>query len=165
MPRKTPSQWADTLINWLDDNNFSLRTTPRSPTWKGTKDTDIPSVLDLAFANDAVTLSAQMSDVDISFADLLSSDHAALIFHIYPSDSIALLPPPAPKGYRLDNNQHDAWIKSFRRQMPFGPVSDSLSMGDCLPDREELAHVSEDTLIQLPVLDSGGGPDPVSPQV
>jgi len=104
MPRKTPSQWADCFIDWLDNNNFSLQTTLRSSTWKGTKDLDVLSILDLAFTNDAMMMSAQMSDMEISFADSLSSDHATLIFHIYPSDSIALLLLPALKGYQLDHN-------------------------------------------------------------
>jgi hypothetical protein len=54
----------------------------------------------------------------VSLADSLGSDHVALIFEIYPLDSITIIPPPAPSGFKVDNELKDLWVKEFVMLLP-----------------------------------------------
>jgi hypothetical protein len=76
------------------------------------------SVLDLIFANDATYLSAQLGKVDISFEHSLGSDHATVTIHIYPLDSLTLIPPPTLTGYHAEDEHKDAWMKEFAMLLP-----------------------------------------------
>jgi hypothetical protein len=125
MPRSTPSCWATRLENWVDDNGLLLLNPAQEPTWFGSKPTDHPSVLDLAFANECTMFNAQLSDIQISHEESLGSDHATLTFHIYPLDSLALIPPLAPTGYRVDEEQKVAWMGEFARALPYVPPGTS----------------------------------------
>jgi endonuclease/exonuclease/phosphatase family metal-dependent hydrolase len=119
LPNKEPSRWASKLEDWLDNNGFELLTPPHEPTWFGSKDTDQPSVLDLAFANERAFLDAQFENVQISLSDSLSSDHAAITFDILPITSLALAPPPTPSGYKLEEERKASWMREFARVMPY----------------------------------------------
>jgi hypothetical protein len=72
----------------------------------------------MIFANDAAHFSAQLGEVDISFEHSLGSDHAALTICIHPLDSPTLIPPPAPMGYRAEDEHKDAWMKEFAMLLP-----------------------------------------------
>jgi len=83
------------------------------PTWVGLREGDRPSIIDLAFANKAAIFTNQLSPLDVSLGESLGSDHAALLFQIYPLTHLALQPPPAPTGYRADPEQQDSWMRAF----------------------------------------------------
>ena len=117
LPGRTPSTWATDLTNWLDENGFDLRNPPDVPTWESTRPQDRPSIIDLAFANEAATLSNQIGEVTVSFADSLGSDHASLSLNFYPLHSLAILPPPAPNGFRTDDEHREAWSHAFLQQL------------------------------------------------
>jgi len=108
LPDKKESSWAPRLLDWLNTNLLSLLNPPRIPTWHGYKESDKPSVLDLAFANNGALIDGQLREIVVSRADSLSSDHAALLTSFTPSTHIALLPPPAPKGYKIEEEQWEA---------------------------------------------------------
>src|SRR5216683_6931982 len=84
-----------------------------------------PSVLNLALVNECTVLAGQLGLIQVSFAESLGSDHAALLTTLYPSDSIALQPPPTPTGYKPDEARHAAWIKMFMTSLPY----DALDIG------------------------------------
>jgi hypothetical protein len=91
------------------------------PTWVGSREGDQPSVLDLVLANDIMCYSAQLGDVTVSLSDSLGSDHAALIFEIYTLNSIAIIPPPALSGFKVDDELKDSWVKEFIMLLPLCP--------------------------------------------
>jgi hypothetical protein len=86
--------------------------------WLGFIDTDTPSVIDLTFANILMEIMRQLGEIEISHEESLRSDHAALIFNIYPIDSLAIIPPPAPNGYKANLEQRDSWVKEFIMSLP-----------------------------------------------
>ena len=118
MPRSTPSSWARRLTEWISDNNFTVLNEPGEPMWRGGPNGERQSVIDLVIANDAARYLGQISDVEISFPKSLSSNHTTLIFHIYPENSISVIPPPAPKGYQADKDCRLKWCKAFRSCFP-----------------------------------------------
>ncbi len=69
-----------------------------------------------------MVISGQLSPVEVSFTESLSSDHAALLMTIFPSDSIALMPPPAPSGYKPNKAHHAMWIKTFMTSLLFSAL-------------------------------------------
>jgi len=119
LPDKKESSWAPRLLDWLNTNLLSLLNPPRIPTWHGYKESDKPSVLDLAFTNNGALIDGQLGEIVVSCADSLSSDHAALLTIFTPSTHIALLPPPAPKGYKIEEEQWEAWTATFRDVLTF----------------------------------------------
>jgi len=64
-------------------------------------------------------ISGQISALQISFDNSISSDHAALSLLWYPVESIAIAPPPELSGYAIDDLLKDSWLKWF------GPLPDS----------------------------------------
>jgi len=121
---RTHSSWAPCLYDWLDINNLSLLNPLHEPTWYGNKDADHPSVLDLAFGNEAALIGGQIGPIKISEQDSLGSDHAALLFKVYPTDSLAIIPPPAPKGYQTNEEKKTDWIKAFMTLLPCSLIMD-----------------------------------------
>jgi len=118
MERKTPSAWARVFEDWLERTNFLIMNPYREPTWRSHRDTDQPSVIDLVLANLYAHISGQLSEVTVSWEEGLASDHAALLFSIYPSDSIALLPAPAPNGYKAEPENRASWVEAFVMSLP-----------------------------------------------
>jgi len=112
-PYSTISSWASELVDWFDDQGLELLNPPRVATWESGRDDRRPSVLDLALLNEAAAISGQISDLQISFLESLSSDHAALRLLWYPAESIALSPPPVLTGYAVDDLYMDSWLKIF----------------------------------------------------
>jgi hypothetical protein len=53
----------------------------------------------------------------------LASDHAVLIFQIYAITDIKLTPPPAPLGYRANDEHKALWMREFARLMPYANLS------------------------------------------
>jgi hypothetical protein len=64
-----------------------------------------------------------MGPVEISKAESLGSDHAALLFSILPSDHPSHIPNPSPAGYRAKDEQRQAWIKMFSSTLPYETIS------------------------------------------
>jgi hypothetical protein len=85
----------------------------RVPTWVGLREGDCPSIIDLAFANEAMIFTNQISPLDVSLGESLGSDHAALLFQIYPLTHLILQPLPAPIGYHTDPKHRDLWMRAF----------------------------------------------------
>jgi hypothetical protein len=61
--------------------------------------------------------------VEISEAESLGSDHVALLFSVFPSDHPSHIPNPSPAGYRAEDEQHQAWIKTFSSTLPYEPTA------------------------------------------
>ena len=89
-------------------------------------------MLDLALINEAAAISGQISDLQISFDESISSDHAALRLLWYPAETIALAPPPKLSGFVIDELLRDSWTKLFGL-CPTVPISDitSLDLAAC----------------------------------
>jgi len=117
-PHSTISPWAAELIDWFDDQGLELLNPPRTATWRSHQDRIQPSVLDLALINEAAAISGQISPVSISFVDSVSSDHAALSLFWYPSEAIAIAPPPELTGYQVDPDLFEEWTKFFTALLP-----------------------------------------------
>jgi len=112
VPNATPSAWASRLVDWFMDQGLDLLNEPGRVTWNGCDD-QLASVLDLAFLNEAAMASDQFSLYSVSFAESVGSDHAASLLTWHPETSLALVPPPAPVGFVIDDLVKDAWIKKF----------------------------------------------------
>jgi hypothetical protein len=63
-------------------------------------------------------LSGQIGEVKVLWEEGLTFNHAALLFNIYPTDSIALIPAPAPTGYKTKLNKQDSWVEVFHMSLP-----------------------------------------------
>ena len=105
---RAPSSWGAELEEWLNQNGLQVMNPDGVPTWVGLREGDRPSIIDLAFANEVVIFTNQISPLEVSLGDSLGSDHTALLFQIYPLTHIALQPPPAPIGYRADPEHCDS---------------------------------------------------------
>ena len=117
-PYSTISPWAAALVNWFDDQGFELLNPPRTATWRSRQDGIRDSVLDLALINEAAAISGQISPLNISFPDALTSDHAALSLFWYPTESIAISPPLELTGYQVDDGLFESWSKFFTCLLP-----------------------------------------------
>jgi hypothetical protein len=122
LPGCTPLSWGGDLEEWADHNGLKVLNPHRVVTWVGSKESDHPSILNLAFANEAAHFTNQLSSMKVSLSDSLGSDHATLSFQVYPLDHLTLQPPPAPTGYKPDPERRDAWMKEFARLMPYTPT-------------------------------------------
>ena len=122
----TPSPWAPPLHDWLDLQGFTCLNPSNTPTWFDSSNRAQPSTLDLTFINEAACFSGQVGDLLISDGPEPLTDHASLTFSFYPITSIALLPPPAPKGYKLDAARQEAWTKAFISEMRAKGAADDL---------------------------------------
>jgi hypothetical protein len=115
---RTPSPWAATLEDWLECNDFLLLNPDRTPTWDSGRDDTQPLVIDVVLANLVARFSNQIGEVSISWSESLASDHAALLFTLYPSDSLALIPAPAPNGYKAEPENRESWVEAFAMSLP-----------------------------------------------
>ena len=106
-------------------NGLEILNPPDTPTWFGSCDTDHPSILDLALSYEAACFAGQLGPIEISQAESLTLDHAALFFHLYAITNIKLAPPPALSGYRADDKHKASWIREFVRLMPYTPACTS----------------------------------------
>jgi hypothetical protein len=84
---KTPSPWATILEDWIERNDFLIWNQDRVPTWNCGRDSIQPSVIDVTLVNLIAEWSNQISEVTVSWDESLASDHVALLFDVYPSDS------------------------------------------------------------------------------
>src|SRR6266851_3645758 len=147
LPGKHPDPWADVFCMWMDENRLTLQNSDLTLMWVGTWNSDQPSVIDLTLINECAALSGQLSPVAVSFTESLGSDHAALLTTLYPSNSIALAPPPAPSGYKPDEACHPMWIKTFMTSLPFDALDisgnvNSFSCSLVLPENRVTTHKS-----------------------
>ena len=126
-PYSTISPWASELVDWFDDQGLELLNPPCVATWESGRDDWHPSVLNLALINEAAVISRQISDLQISFDESISSDHAALCLLWYPAEAIALAPPPELSGFIVDELLRDSWTKIFSL-CPSTPISDAASL-------------------------------------
>jgi hypothetical protein len=69
LPGHTPLSWGGDLEEWADHN--SLKVLNPVVTWVGSKESNHPSVLDLAFANEAACFTNQLSSMKVSLSDSL----------------------------------------------------------------------------------------------
>jgi hypothetical protein len=101
------------LEEWLNQNGLQVMNPDRVPTWVGLREGNRPSIIDLAFTNEAAIFTNQLSPLDVSLGESLGSDLAALLFQIYPLTHLALQPPPAPTGYHAIPKRCDSWMRAF----------------------------------------------------
>jgi hypothetical protein len=113
MAQRTPSPWANQFTDWLDLHGFELINPRDTPTRVPSRKGDRPSIIDLAFLNEAALAQGQTTPLTVSFGDSLGSDHAALLIELIPTDSPRLTLVPARPGYRPDADSQQAWSKAF----------------------------------------------------
>jgi hypothetical protein len=113
LPNKPESSWGRQLTDWLDQQGLTCINTPDMPMWFDTSEHSTPSILDLTFVNEAVVFSGQIDDLQISEGPYPLMDHAALMLTYLPITSLKLVPPPAPRGYRVDPTKHKEWTATF----------------------------------------------------
>jgi len=118
LPSATISPWAAELIDWFDNQGLELLNPPHTAMWRSHQNRVHPSVLDLALINEAVAISRQISPLTISFADSVSSDHAALTLFWYPAEAIAISPLPKLTGYQVDSTFFEEWSTFFTALLP-----------------------------------------------
>jgi hypothetical protein len=99
------SPWADKLVDWFNKQGLHLQNPDGVPTWHSNHDDDSlrPSIIDLALINPATIFSNQFLDLNISFDNSLSSDHAELSIYWFPEVGIAIHPCEVLKGYTIDD--------------------------------------------------------------
>ena len=137
-PHSTISPWSSDLVDWFDNQGFELLNPPREATWRSHQDGVHDSVLDLALMNEAAAISGQISPLTISFADSITSDHAALSLFWYPAESIAIAPPPHLIGFQIDDDCLEVWSKFFTRLLPVPPpLHDITSLRDAATSLHE----------------------------
>ena len=112
VPNATPSAWASCLVDWFIDQGLDLLNEPGWVTWNG-RDDQLASVLDLAFLNEAAMASDQFFLYSVLFAESVGSDHATSLLTWHSETSLALVPPPTPVGFVINDLAKDAWIKKF----------------------------------------------------
>jgi hypothetical protein len=73
-------------------------------------------------------MSGQIGELQVSAANALASDHAALLIDFTPLNNIVLLLAPAPKGYKAEAKYHDVWTAAFHAMyhQPQGAPLDTL---------------------------------------
>jgi hypothetical protein len=125
LPRTTFSSWATCLCDWFDDHGFSLLNPPLTPTWRPSREGEKESIIDLVLANEVALWMGHVGPVEISEAESLGSDHAALLFSVLPSDHPSHIPSPSPAGYRAEDKQRQAWIKMFSSTLPYDMILSS----------------------------------------
>ena len=149
---KTPSPWAPTLEDWIERNDFLVLNQDRVPTWKSRRDSIQPSVIDVVLANLIANLSNQIGEVKVSWSKSLASDHVALLFDIYPSDSLALIPAPTPNGYKAKPENRDLWVEAFVMLLPlclpYAPPHSTVPADPSVICRGVMAHKHLDLLVK-----------------
>ena len=60
------------------------------------------SMINLAFTNEATLFIGQLRELSVTNGPIPLSDHTMLSIPFYSLTSLALIPPPAPKGYSTD---------------------------------------------------------------
>ena len=85
---------------------------------------DWNSIIDLVLANEAVCWFSHIGLVEISEAEALRSDHNALLSSVIPSDHPSHFPNPSPAGYQVEDEQRQAWSKTFSSTLPYEPEVD-----------------------------------------
>src|SRR6266851_4381702 len=113
MPYQMPSSWGQQLADWMDLQGLTCLNLQNHATWFHLSVLDCCSMTDLAFANKAAFLTRQLSNLQISNGLPPMMDHAALSILLYLLMNLALIPPPAPKGYSADPEHRDAWATAF----------------------------------------------------
>jgi hypothetical protein len=115
LPGQTPSSWACDFTDWLNAQGLTCLNPRDTPTWYDPSSRNAaPTILDLAFVNEAAIFSGQIGDLQVSNGPIPLSDHASLTLTFYPITSLHLLPPPAPAGYNADPKFKDDWKKTFK---------------------------------------------------
>jgi hypothetical protein len=146
------SSWATCLCNWIDDHSFSLLNPLLIPTRKAICPDKHDSILDLVFANEAALQLGHVGSVEISKAESLGSDHAALLFSVLPSNHPSHIPSPSLAGYRAEDKQWQAWIKMFSSTLPYEPPA---TTPDVNFDGERMIEgLTDPTCIQMTQLNS-----------
>jgi hypothetical protein len=152
MEGKTPSTWARVFEDWLERTDFLVMNPHREPTWRSYRDTDQPSVIDLVLANLHAYISGQLSDVIVSWEEGLASDHTAMLFSIYPSDTVALLPAPAPNRYKAKPENRASWVEAFIMSLPpclpYAPPYSTVPADPSVIRRGVMAHEHLDRLVK-----------------
>jgi hypothetical protein len=111
------SSWGRQLTNWLDHQGLTCINTPDMPTWFDASDRAPPSVLDLAFINEAAAFSSQIDNLQITEGPYPLTDHAALTLTYFPITSLHLMPPPAPRGYKINPTKYNKWMATFTQTL------------------------------------------------
>jgi hypothetical protein len=124
----------------------------REPTWCSHRDTDQPSVIDLILANLYAHISGQLSDITVSWEEGLASDHTAMLFSIYPSDSVTLLPAPTPNRYKAEPENRASWVEAFIMLLPlclpYAPPHSTAPADPLVIRRRVMAHKHLDRLVK-----------------
>jgi hypothetical protein len=82
----------------------------------------------------------------------LASNHAALLFNIYPTYRIALLPSLAPRGYTAEPDKRESWVEAFvmslPSSLPYAPPHSTAPSDPSVTYRGVMAHDHLETLLK-----------------
>jgi len=90
--------------------------------------------------------------VRVSWEEGLASDHVALLFDVYPSDSIVLIPAPAPNGYKAKPENWVLWVEVFAMLfplcLPYTPPHSTVPVDPSIICHGVTAHEHLETLVK-----------------
>ena len=138
------SSWACALTDWANAQGLTCLNPRDTPTWydPSARNT-LPSIIDLAFINEATAFSGQIGDLDVSNGPFPLTDHAVLTLTFYPITSLHLLPPPAPAGYSANPKAKEQWQKKFKQLHDEQPTpAPTASLQDLLDDFDHLVQAA-----------------------
>ena len=118
LPSVRASRWAQSVETWIIDQDYQLISEPDAPTWQSHSNPNHRSIIDLIFLNTPAASSDQFSTVTSSFVDSFGSDHAALSTSWTPIAAIPAYVPTLLPGFKLDDEQREAWSKIFGSTQP-----------------------------------------------
>ena len=112
-PTQTPTSWGMAFTEWNDREGLTCLNPADTLTWFHPTIAEHASIIDLAFANEALLLGGQLDTLQILDGPVPLTDHATLSLTYYPLTSLTFSPPPAPTGYVADPERHDVWTTAF----------------------------------------------------
>ena len=110
------------------DQGLELLNEPGAVTWQGCANQRY-SVLDLTFLNEAAMVTDQFTGYFSSFTDSIGSDHVVSFLTWYLETSLALIPPPTPVGFAIDDLLQASWISAFC-QLSIPPITSIPSLSE-----------------------------------
>jgi hypothetical protein len=126
--QRAESQAARDVVDWAESNGLALASTTGVATRRG-QDGQRDSTIDLVWSSTEALAWARVSEVEVTFADSVGSDHAALTWTWSPAraDAADKSNNPTATGYVIDLTERDAWSARCAEQLNTTPPADLAS--------------------------------------
>ncbi|KAL1738445.1 Endonuclease/exonuclease/phosphatase [Schizophyllum fasciatum] len=124
------SSTADDLVDWAEENSFSLLNDTSCPTRIG-RQGQSNSIIDLTWSNFVADEFNIIQDWHCTSKLSLESDHNAITWSLVPFQDDNLPPTEALEhGHRIDPARRDDWCQNFRTRLDQAPLGPYLSTED-----------------------------------